>query len=88
MIYKKGQIIPRRLVRCGNRKAQHLWKFGADVEVTGRTIKLLAPGSAITNNRQFIGGKKGRPRIYSRALIVNLYLICPFNDSIGMSISA
>jgi len=75
VIYKKGQIIPRRLVRCGNRKTQHLWKFGADVEIKGKTIKMLTEGAAIINSKLFIGGKKGRPRLYTNALLENIHII-------------
>tara|TARA_R110000787_G_C13410686_1_gene444167 strand:- start:947 stop:1207 length:261 start_codon:yes stop_codon:yes gene_type:complete len=47
MIKKKGQIVPKYLCRSIEKKAQHLVKFGADVEITGRTIKLLSKGCAI-----------------------------------------
>lgn len=47
MLKKKGQIVPRYLCKSIEKKAQHLVKFGADVEVTGRTIKLLSDGYAI-----------------------------------------
>jgi len=47
MIKRKGQIVPKYLCRSVEKKAQHLVKFGADVEITGKTIKLLSEGSAI-----------------------------------------
>jgi len=47
MIKKKGQIVPKYLCKSIEKKAQHLVKFGADVEVAGRTIKLLSEGCAI-----------------------------------------
>lgn len=47
MEYKKGQIVPRRLVRCKNRRIQHAIKFGEDVKVDGRTITVLGVGPAI-----------------------------------------
>jgi hypothetical protein len=47
MLKKKGQIVPKYLCKSIEKKAQHLVKFGADVEVTGRTIKLLGEGCAI-----------------------------------------
>lgn len=42
MIYRKGQIVPRRFVRCKSRKTQYTVKFGADVEINGRTIRMLS----------------------------------------------
>ena len=74
MIYKKGSIVPRRLVRCRNRKTQHLWKFGGDVEVIGRNLKLISGEHIIERKRDFIGGKKGKPRIYDYALMDSLNL--------------
>jgi hypothetical protein len=67
MKYKKGQIVPRFLIRCKNRKTQHLWKFGADVEIIGRKIIAKSEGEVIVRERCYIGGKKGKPRIYDRA---------------------
>ena len=47
MKYKKGQIVPRYLVKSIEPKARHLVKFGADVEVLGRAIRMLSDGCAI-----------------------------------------
>jgi hypothetical protein len=47
MIKRKGQIVPKYLCRSIEKKAQHLVKFGADVEITGKTIKMLTDGYAI-----------------------------------------
>ena len=47
MIKKKGQIVPRYLVTCGEPKSRHLVKFGADVRVEGRKITALTEGYAI-----------------------------------------
>lgn len=47
MLKKKGQIVPKYLCKSIEKKAQHLVKFGADVEVTGKTIKILSDGHAI-----------------------------------------
>lgn len=69
MLYKKGSIIPRSIVRCKNRKTQYLWKFGADVEVLNKEITILDDGTAIVSNHSFIGGIKGKPRIYNIALL-------------------
>lgn len=47
MFKKKGQIVPRYLCESIEKKAQHLVKFGADVEIIGKNIKLLSNGYAI-----------------------------------------
>ena len=47
MIKKKGQIIPKYLCRSVEKKAQHLVKFGADVEIIGKSIKVLSGDYAI-----------------------------------------
>ena len=47
MIKRKGQIVPRYLVKSVERKAQHLVKFGCDVEITGKKIKALSDGCVI-----------------------------------------
>lgn len=47
MIKRKGQIVPRYLVKSVERKAQHLVKFGCDVEITGKKIKALSVGCVI-----------------------------------------
>jgi len=59
MFYKKGQIVPRSVVRCKHRKTQHLWVFGADVEIIRRRIRMLSDGSALIRMRSFVGGHKG-----------------------------
>lgn len=57
--FKKGQIVPKRLrlAITSNPKAQHCITFGADVEVSGRTVRLLSDGAAIV-----ISAKLSRPR--------------------------
>jgi len=47
MIKKKGQIVPRYLCKSIERKAQHLVKFGTDVEIIGKSVRLLSDGCAI-----------------------------------------
>jgi len=47
MIKKKGQIVPRYLCKSIERKAQHLVKFGTDVEIIGKSIRILSGGYAI-----------------------------------------
>lgn len=64
MQYKKGQIVPRFLVKCSDRKAQHLVKFGCDVEVYGKTIEAITYGSVFelpcTLRRKMKNGTKKR----------------------------
>lgn len=45
--YRQGSVIPRALVRSSDRKAQHNIKFGADVEVDGRSINAISNGTVI-----------------------------------------
>ena len=47
MIKRKGQIVPKYLCRSIEKKAQYTIKFGCDVEITGKTIKMLSGGYAI-----------------------------------------
>lgn len=47
MIKRKGQIVPKYLVRSIEPKAQHLVKFGCDVEITGKSIRAISEGSVI-----------------------------------------
>lgn len=47
VIKKKGQIVPKRLVKAVEKKSQHLVKFGCDVEIKGKTITALNGGTAI-----------------------------------------
>ena len=47
MIKKKGQIVPKYLVKAVEKKSQHLVKFGCDVEIEGRTLTALDGGTAI-----------------------------------------
>jgi len=44
MFKRKGQIVPRNLCKSVEKKAQHLVKFGADVEIKGKEVKLLSDG--------------------------------------------
>ena len=69
MKYKKGQIVPRFLVKCKHRKTQHLWKFGSNVQVTGKTVTVLdEAGTCFTRSaKDYIGGRHGKPKVYDRA---------------------
>jgi len=62
MIKRKGQIVPRYLCKSIEKKAQHLIKFGADVEIIGRKIKVLSDGCAITISSATHVLKKKRQR--------------------------
>jgi hypothetical protein len=75
MKYKKGQIVPRRLVRCKSRKTQHTIVFGADVDITGRSITALSDGSVLIFTKSHIGGQKKKPKILIRALVNDISII-------------
>ena len=74
MKYKKGQIIPRNLVRCKSRKTQHLWTFGADVEVTLREITLLSDGVVFYERKGYAGGRHGKPRRLNFSYIHDIHV--------------
>lgn len=87
MKYNKGTIVPRRLVRCRSRKTQHLWTFGADVDVTGREIKMLSDGAAIVcSHKGFVGGKHGKPKIINIAHIHGICIIGNGSNSTAFQI--
>mgnify|MGYP000285768532 FL=1 len=44
-MYKKGQCVPRWLVRVERKKLQHRLKFGCDVELIGNCVLMLNEGS-------------------------------------------
>ena len=47
MMKKKGQIVPKYLCESIEKKAQHIVKFGCDVEIKGKQITALSDGCAI-----------------------------------------
>ncbi|NOS39036.1 MULTISPECIES: hypothetical protein [Bacteria] len=47
MLKRKGQIVPKYLVKSVEKKAQHLVKFGCDVEINGRTLTAINGGVCI-----------------------------------------
>lgn len=51
MIKRKGQIVPRWLVKSKEKKAQHVVKFRCDVSICrgSRTIKVLSNEGSIFN---------------------------------------
>lgn len=53
-MYKKGQCVPRWLVRVDRKKFQHKLKFGCDVELVGKCVFMLTEGSGF-----FIENAKG-----------------------------
>jgi len=86
MIKKKGQIVPKYLCRSVEKKAQHLVKFGADVEVTGKTIKLLSEGCAIVIPYCQHVLKKKRQRTVKGFVMVGI-TICGTGTSTGFSVN-
>lgn len=47
LIKKKGQIVPKYLVKAVEKKSQHLVKFGCDVLIDGKSISSVNGGIAI-----------------------------------------
>lgn len=43
-MYKKGQCVPRWLVKIDRKKFQHRLKFGCDVELIGKRVFMLNEG--------------------------------------------
>jgi len=62
MFKKKGSIVPRYLCESIERKAQHLVKFGCDVEIVGRTVTAKSNGNVIVIPWQKHVLKKKRQR--------------------------
>jgi len=85
MFYKKGQIVPRSIIRCKHRKTQHLWTFGADVEIIRKRIWMFSEGSALIRMRSFVGGHKGKPKIIDNA-DMNGFSIYANSKSTGITI--
>ena len=69
--FKKGQIIPKRINIVGVNKSRfrHLFTFGCDVIVDRNEISYCGNGPAIYVRNNHIGGKKGKPKEYIRAVI-------------------
>lgn len=70
-IFKKGQIVPRRLNLIGvnKQKLRHLWKFGGTVRVEGKSIELLANGCVFVMSKAWVGGRNGKPREYAHSIL-------------------
>lgn len=67
MIKRKGQIVPKYLVRAIEKKSQHLVKFGCDVEIAGRTIKPLHENGGgvciVIPDTKYCNTKKNKKRV-------------------------
>ena len=83
MKYKKGQIVPRHLVKSVEPKARHLIKFGADVEVIGKKIKILSEGSAIIVPSVTHVLKKKRQRTVKGFVSIDLHIEGAANKNSG-----
>lgn len=70
--YKKGQIIPRRIVRCKNRETQHRCVFGCDVEIIGRNIIAISSVDIILLNLRPIAKSNRKNLIYNIPHINNI----------------
>lgn len=63
---RKGQIVPRWLVKSVEKKAQHLITFGADVEICRgkKSVKVLSEGCAFyIPCKKYVLEKKTRRRV-------------------------
>lgn len=69
MIKRKGQIVPRWLVKSKN-KFSHTVRFGCDVEICGRKIKALSEGSVIELTKAYVGGKN-KPKCYVKGVVID-----------------
>ena len=78
IIKKKGQIVPKYLIKSVEKKAQHVIKFGCDVEIAGRTIIAKSEGPIICIPYVPHVLKKKRQRTFKGAVADNLTLIGPF----------
>ncbi len=72
---KKGQIVPKYLVTSVEKKAQHVIKFGCDVEITGRKITAKSDGCIIYIPNVTHVLKKKRQKTFKGAVIYDLHFI-------------
>jgi len=64
MIKRKGQIVPKYLVKSVEKKAQHLVKFGCDVEISGMTVTAINGGvGIIIPDVKYCNTKKNKRRV-------------------------
>ena len=75
IIKKKGQIVPKYLVTSVEKKAQHVIKFGCDVEITGRKITAKSDGCIIYIPNMTHVLKKKRQKTFKGAVVDNLTLM-------------
>jgi hypothetical protein len=73
MIKKQGSIIPKYLVKSLEKKAQHIVKFGCDVEIKGRSIKALTVGVIISIPQIKYVNKKKRQRLVKGFVVRDIY---------------
>lgn len=73
--FRKDQIVPRRIhiVEVNKQKVRHLWKFGFDIIVNGKEITAISEGPILVFRRDYINGRKGKPREYCHSLIEGVY---------------
>lgn len=75
IIKKKGQIVPKYLVASVEKKAQHVIKFGCDVEIKGRKITAKSDGYIIYIPNVTHVLKKKRQITFKGAVVDNLTLM-------------
>ena len=60
-IKNKGSIVPKRLVQAGEKKSQHLIKFGCKVEVINNKVTALEDGDIfVLNGEKYCNLKKNK----------------------------
>lgn len=75
MIKRKGQIVPKFICKSIEKKAQHIIKFGTDVEIIGRTIKMLSDGKLIEIPAVKYVLKKKNKKIFKGFIINNIFIV-------------
>lgn len=77
MIKRKGQIVPKYFFESIHKKSRHLFTFGCDVEIDGRSITAISKGKSVIS----ISGNKyvdtnRRKRIPRYGAFSNVYIDC------------
>ena len=64
MIKKKGQIVPKNIVRAIERRSQHLVKFGCDCEVINNKVYPMVGGDVfVIPSTTHVRIKKGKRKV-------------------------
>ncbi len=83
-VKRKGQVVPKFLVKSIEKKAQHLIVFGCDVDIcrSKKTVKALSDGCIFyIPNTKHVLRKKNQVRV--KGFLLNGLIIEGFNKEIG-----